>query len=203
MTFDGTSTEPAGDSLSPGPAIGRGSEWRTTEIAVLREQYGKTGAKGVQALLPWRTLNSIRVKAQAEGIKGLRATTLGKRWSRIYPQRDDIDMIVREGYIHMKARGDVKRMAERVGRPAWWVQKKAASMGLTRTNATRLDCWKPAELEIVEEYAAAGLDVIVRKLKVAGFCRTAAAVGISSNAASSTARTPTDGRRRSWPRCSV
>ena len=179
MTFAGGQAAEQHDGVTEPRRTGaKGGPWLTTELAVLRAHYGPEGAVGVQALLPHRTLAGIRAKAAAEKVPGLRRTTLGKRFARLYPQRDDIDMAIREGYIHATAKGDCKRLAERIGRPAWWVQRRAATMGLTRTNRTRLDAWTAAELAIVETYATAKLDVIVAKLRKAGFTRTPTAVAI-------------------------
>lgn len=154
------------------------SLWKTTELAVLKQHYGTAGAHGVHAMLPHRSIAAIRGKAASEGIKGIRCTTLGKKIARIYPQRDDIDMAIREGYMRATRRGAIKELAARIGRPAWWVQKRAASLGVTRSNRTRVDCWKPEELAIVEQWATAGLDVIVSKLRRAGFQRTPTAVAV-------------------------
>jgi hypothetical protein len=178
MTFDGPTTE-AACYLPAEQRSGRqpGSPWLTTELAVLRQHYG-SGAKVVHALLPHRTLCCIRAKASSEGIKGNRNTTLGMRWSTNYTTRPDIDQAIREGYIHATAKGDIKRLAERLQRPAWWVQKRAAALGVTRSNRTRLDAWKPEEVAILERYAAAGLDVIATKLRQAGHSRTATAVAM-------------------------
>lgn len=156
----------------------QGGPWLTTELSVLREHYPAGGAARVQALLPHRTLAAIREKAAGQGVRAPRMGTLGCRFERRWPQRDDIDMAIREGYVHATQRGDIKRLAERLGRPADWVQRRAAGMGLTRTNRTRLDCWTPAELELLDTYAAARLEVIAAKLAKAGFKRTPTAVGI-------------------------
>jgi hypothetical protein len=156
----------------------KGQAWLTTELAVLREHHPAGGAARVHALLPHRTLAAIREKAAGQGVRAPRLGTLGHRFERRWPRRDDIDMAIREGYVHATQRGDIKRLAERLGRPADWVQRRAAGMGLTRTNRTRLDCWSAAELEILDTYAAARLEVIAAKLAKAGFKRTPTAVGI-------------------------
>lgn len=174
--FDSAPSTPA--ETAPARAMRKGDQWLTTEMTVLRDLYGTAGANGVRERLPHRSLASIRAKAAAEGIRGIRQSTLGKRFARIYTQRDDIDMAVREGYIHAKEKGAIKALAERIGRPAWWVQKRAAQLGVTRTNTTRVDAWTPAELDIVEQYAAAGLDVIAKKLRTAGFKRTPTAIAV-------------------------
>lgn len=151
--------------------------WLTTEIATLTATYPTDGAAGVQRLLPARTLSAIRAKAAQLRIKCTRPPTLGMRFTRMYEQRADIDTMVREGYVHARKKGDIKALATRVGRPAWWVQKRAAALGVTRSNATRVDCWLPAEDDLLEHWAAANLDVIARKLRAAGYSRTPTAIG--------------------------
>lgn len=178
MSFDDQPAEPSAPAaMELRRERAPGSPWLTTELAILRQHYPQ-GAKAVQALLQHRTLACIRSKAASEGIKGNRRTTMGMRWSKIHATRPDIDMAIREGYINATAKGDIKRLAERLQRPAWWVQKRAASLGVTRTNRTRLDAWLPAELQILETYAAAGLDVITTKLRQAGYKRTATGVSV-------------------------
>lgn len=181
MSFDAQ----AGESDSPTPAAAParhtqrvlGSPWLTSELAILRQHYG-AGSKAVQALLPHRTLACIRSKANSEGLQGNRRTTLGQRWARVYPPRPDLDMAIREGYINATAKGDIKRLAERLQRPAWWVQKRASALGVTRTNRTRLDAWQPEEIAIVERYAVAKIEVIAAKLRQAGYVRTPTAVSL-------------------------
>jgi hypothetical protein len=177
MTFDGSGGQPCTDVAQPRRQRMPGSPWLTTELAILRQHYG-TNAKAVQALLPHRTLSCIRAKAASEGIKGNRNTTLGQRWARVYPPSEALDNAIREGYIRATAKGDIKRLAERLARPAWWVQKRASALGVTRTNRTRLDGWKPEELAIVERYAVAKVEVIATKLRQAGYPRTPTAVGL-------------------------
>jgi hypothetical protein len=174
---DPASQDPSGSAPSLGPPM-RGRQWRTTEVALLRQHYGASGAAAVHALLPHRSLSAIRGKAAALGIAGCKGQTAGFTFTRKYAKRPDIDNAIREGYIHAKAKGDVLRLAERLGRPAWWVQKRAASLGLTRTNTTRLDAWTAAELRILEAAAACDLNVIRGKLKAAGFRRTCTAIAV-------------------------
>lgn len=154
-------------------------QWLTTEMALLRSLYGTQGAAAVHQALPHRTLAAIRGKAAAEGIKGTRKSTLGKRFARMWPQSDAVDTAIREAYIHMRAKGDIKALAKRLGRPDWWVQKRAATLGVTRTNSTRIDAWTAAEVAIVDEYAAAGLPLIANKLRAAGYSRTPTAIAIA------------------------
>lgn len=178
MTFDTAHSEPqqAAEPAASMPAFT--GAWRTTEEAALRRLYPAGGADAVRAELPHRSLTAIRVKAAAMRVKCTKGSTTGLRFARVYEQRDDIDTMVREGYIHAKAKGDIKRLAERIGRPAWWVQKRAASLGMSRTNRTRLDGWTDDEMALLDKWAACVPKVISIKLRQAGFSRTEVAVSV-------------------------
>lgn len=177
MSFD-PQQETVTDPTPPVAPATSSRDWRTTELATLRAVYPMGGADGVRAVLPHRTLAAIRAKASAERIRCKRPSTQGLRFPRIYPQRDDIDNAIREGYMHAKAKGDIKALAARIGRPDWWVQKRAAVLGLTRTNRTRLDSWTAAELQILEDWASCTIRLIAQKLRQAGHRRTETAVAV-------------------------
>lgn len=183
MTLESPSilTPPPGalDSLSlKRPAPASSSEWLTTEIAVLRAVYPSQGSGAVQAQLPHRSKAAIRAKASELKLRCRRPCTAGLRWARKYEQRDDIDTAIREGYIHATTKGAIKALAARLGRPAWWVQKRATSLGVTRSNRTRVDCWLGAELAIVEQWSMCTPKLIASKLKRAGYRRTEGAVAV-------------------------
>lgn len=151
--------------------------WLTTEESLLRQHYPKLGAVGVQREhMPNRTLASIRGKASEMKVRCYMNGTTGKRFARVHPPRDDIDMQIREAYIHATERGFMAKLAQRLGKPAWWVQKRAARLGVTRP--MRVDVWTLRELDILEEWAHAGNPVIRAKLAAAGFKRTDGAIGI-------------------------
>lgn len=180
MSLDATAPEPhavAGGALPPHvrPLTG---PWRTTEVDVLRRVYPQGGSDGVRAQLPWRTLQSIRAKANALGVRCRRASTQGMRFVRRFAQSDAMDQAVREGYAHARRKGDIQALALRLGRPYWWVQKRGAALGCTRTNATRLDAWTREEEAIVEAWSVCTPKLISTKLRQAGYQRTEAAVAL-------------------------
>lgn len=151
--------------------------WLTTDVALLREHYPTKGAPRTQAEhLPHRTLAAIRAKAAEQKVRTRHGSTTGKRFPRVHPPRDDIDMQIREAYIHATERGFLHRLALRLGKPDWWVQKRAALLGVTRP--MRVDVWTLRELDILEQWAHAGLVVIRQNLRAAGFTRTEGAIGI-------------------------
>lgn len=175
MTFDGASSAPADATVATQAFTGH---WRVTEIAVLREHYPSKGRDGVHLLLPHRTVASIGAKARMLGIKCKRASTLGLRFPRLYPQRDDIDAMIREAYSTAARKGDIAAAAARIGRPAWWVHKRACDLGCARSSRTRIDAWTKPELALLEEWASCDSRVIAKKLRAAGFKRTPIAVSV-------------------------
>lgn len=155
--------------------------WRTTEVSALRALYPAGGSQAVHEALPHRTRAAIRSKAQSCGIERSAyqpAATAGMRFARLYPLSEHVDNAIRIGYAHATRKGDIKALAQRIGRPPWWVQKRAAALGVTRSNCTRLDCWTRAELQILERWAMCTPQAIRRKLLRAGFTRSETAIGI-------------------------
>lgn len=178
MDFTAPVSADSADTSESRPVPAPGGAWRTTEVAILHEVYPKGGAAGVHQRLPHRTLQAIRAKANTEKIECKRGSTSGLRFARIYPPCEHIDQAIREGYIHATEKGAIKALAERIGRPAWWVQKRGAQLGVTRTNRTRLGSWLREELAILEEFAHLEHKAVCRKLKEAGFKRTPTAVEV-------------------------
>lgn len=182
MTFDANRSEPIVEAgfiaQRPMPGAPKWSPWLTPEVAKLRELYPLGGAEAVHAAMPHRTVSSIHGKAQNLKVKCLKASTQGQRFARKYPQSDHIDADIRHGYTVATRKGDYKRIAEKVGRPDWWVHKRAAQLGLTRNNRTRLDAWSIPELELLERWATCTLTVIRRKFSDAGFKRTETAIAL-------------------------
>lgn len=156
---------------------GIGYFWTTTEVALLRQHYETEGAARCCELLPNRTHAAINAKAQQLQLRAPPANNSGKRFLRLY-QRDDVtDGLIREGYAAASKRGDIKVLAARLGRPAWWVQRRAAELGIAR-GAAKPAPWCAHQLEILERSATCTLQVIRKRLKAAGYVRTAAAIGI-------------------------
>lgn len=181
MMFDAATRDPAGAPAMPDaptmPAFT--GPWRTVEVDVLHRVYPQGGAPGVHAMLPHRTEMAIRAKANALGIKCRRLSrTAGMRFARRYPPRDDIDTAIREAYQHAKRKGDIKRLVASLGRPYWWVQKRAAQLGVTRSASTRLDTWTAPELDILERWAQCHPKSIALHLRKAGFDRSETAVAV-------------------------
>ena len=182
MTFDGTSHAPQGAesgtsaALPPPPAPGY--FWTNPELATLRAVYPLGGSKAAIAALPNRKRSAILAKAAQLGVRAPKGSTTGLRFASKYPLDERIDQAIRDGYAAAKKRGDYKGIAARVNRPDWWVSKRAAALGVTKTPRTRLDGWTKPELEMLEILASQDLLVIAKKFRAAGFSRTPTAIGL-------------------------
>lgn len=153
--------------------------WTTTEVAALTEAYPSGGFAAAQAALPKRARTAIYGKARQLGLKAPQVPpTTGKRFARKYPQCDRIDAAIRHAYATATKRGAYSELAEHVGRPKWWVHKRAAQLGIARNGDTRVDLWTHDELQILETCASCDVTTIARKLRAAGYSRTPTAIGV-------------------------
>lgn len=173
MTFDANTTTQAAPSPYGAP---RSYLWRTTEEAILTAHYRTSGPRHCAALLPHRGLHSIYAKARTMGLQAPKTpTTQGKRFARRYPQCDRVDAAIREAYCS-PMRGAILKAAHEVGRPAWWVHKRAVELGCSRNVRNRVDAWTAPELAILEQYATCQPKLIAKRLAQQGFARTPTAV---------------------------
>lgn len=161
------------------PIAARGYLWTTVEVAVLRAHYAEPGGPALCAqLLPHRGLHAVYAKAQALQLVAEQVSrTAGRRFAKLHPVTPEIDRMLTEGCAGMRERGDLKRLALRVGRPKWWVSKRLADLGLARPRL-KATPWTSAEVRILKEWASCRLQTIRRKLKAAGYTRSDNAIGV-------------------------
>lgn len=174
MSYDHTPLELNPQCL---PMRQKGYHWTTTEEAVLREHYPTQGAQRCADLLPHRGQAAVHAKAHKLGLRAPKGTTTGMRFAKKYPQSDQVDSIITATYRSITKRGDIKALAIRVGRPKWWVCKRAAELGLTLERIKPLP-WSRAEMAVLEEFGACDCKTIARKLKDAGFSRSPTAIEV-------------------------
>lgn len=156
----------------------RGYLWTTVEEAVVREHYATPGGPARCAeLLPHRGLHAVYAKARLLGLRAPHSGTTGKRFARKYPASAEVDRAITEGYARLTGRGALARLAQSVGRPKWWVGKRAEQLGLARTRIQPLP-WSRAEVALLEEWASCTTHTIRAKLAAAGFARTTTAIGV-------------------------
>lgn len=159
---------PAGDT--------KRREWTTTEEKVLREHFATGGAPKCRQLLPYRSESSIYQHAAKMGLKSTKVPEKRQRWST----NDHIDAAIRRVYQSDKLNtGVVKALAATLGRPNWWVKKRATALGLSVPRFKEPE-WTPEELKLLEENAHKNPDTIRRLFARHGFKRTTTAIVIKT-----------------------
>jgi hypothetical protein len=129
------------------------------------------------AALPGRTERAIDQYARKTGIA--RGPKLGGN-RRPWPQSDQVDAAIRNAYL-AGATGPgadaaaIRRLSDRLGRSRQWIRKRAEQLGIVVPRRKEPE-WTAAEDAMLREHAARHIDVIARRLRTAGFRRTACAV---------------------------
>lgn len=111
------------------------NRWSEAEDEIIRKNYLTLGSAGCAALLPGRTLETIR--ARAERLRCVRPRSTPKAWS------DAEDQILRE-YYPTEGPACVSRLS---GRTKGAVKIRAQLAGLRAPG-----CWTPEEDAILQEY---------------------------------------------------
>jgi DNA-binding transcriptional ArsR family regulator len=157
------------------PRAGGRRFWTTREIATLKRLWPNLAAL-VEAL-PGRTTYGIYQKAAMVGLP-----KFGKRGGKRPPieTNDHIDAFIRRAYLEATSRGDIRRAALAIGRPRWWVSKRAMQLGV-RLRRFSEPPWSDAEIEILHSHAHRSDGFIAAKLRNAGFERSPTAVRVKMN----------------------
>lgn len=145
--------------------------WTMAEQKVVRELYATGGAKACRERLPQRSEGSIYQEAQKLGLRS--ATQQAP--SRPYGTSEEIDRTIIECYRNRTERGEVNRLALRLGRPAWWVKKRAVHLGVSVALKKEPE-WSRVEIELLERNAHKNEQVIRKIFANHGFNRTATAI---------------------------
>lgn len=150
--------------------------WTMPETAIVRGQYPVAGVEACLAQLPHRTRGAIYQQAFK---LGLRCAAESKRGRPRQRYRHDVfsDAAILETYRARPTKNAVNRLAQRLGKPRWWVYKRAIRMGLTVPRFAE-PAWSEAEIELLAEHSHKNLDVISRILRKHGFKRTPTAIRV-------------------------
>jgi hypothetical protein len=164
--------------LDENPCVGPKKEggrrfWTTRELKILDEIYPAGGLEACIVALPGRTASSIYNRAGSRGLISPRGVTAEprQRWT----SSEAIDGVIRRAYQRAPTKGDVARLAKTLGRPSWWVSKRASTLGLVQPRFKALP-WTEREIEIATELAHRTPHVIRKALAKAGFTRTETAI---------------------------
>lgn len=102
--------------------------WSPQEDQVLRTRWTIGGYEAVRDLLPRRSYSAIVTRASTLRVK---APAHVRRKPRKYPTSEHIDRLIRDGYLAATGdKAEIRRLADRVGRPRWWVSRRALDLGL-------------------------------------------------------------------------
>ncbi|WP_200957841.1 hypothetical protein [Mesorhizobium sp. Root157] len=148
--------------------------WTGREEKLLRQHYPSGGVSACLAVLPGRTASSIYNRV---GILGLRMPgNDGKVHERQHWQTtDQIDAIIIRTYQTKPDKRAVQHCAQVVGRPRWWVSKRALKLGLVAPRFKE-PVWSEAEIGVVTDQAHKNPRTIQKALKRAGYARTETAI---------------------------
>ena len=146
-------------------------KWTAAELAALREHYPRGGVAAVATLHARHSPRSISAQAWKLGVR-----YRPPRASKI-PTDEHIDEAIRRHYLGTGPRDRTKVFASRIGRPAWWVKKRATALGIA-VSRERQPEWTEAELDLLERNAHRVIPVLRRIFARNGFSRTETAIAV-------------------------
>ncbi len=161
-------------ALAEEPAPSTGYYWSTKETAILKKHYPVGGMKLVQPLLPDRPERAIYAKADALGLKYAVRSRSGKN---TYTNSPFIDSAIQEAYRGGLQRGDREKLAKSIGRPAWWIGRRAEQLCLTRMRTDRAP-WSEAEIALLEQRGHMTAGSLRNVFSRAGFKRSRSAIQV-------------------------
>lgn len=153
--------------------------WTNIEVETLKRVYPSGGPEAAAAALPSRGYSGVVGKASGLGLKfeGVRRRPNPKRIYFVTPQ---IDAAIARGYQTAEAgklRGAINQLALDLGKPRWWISRRATEMGIVHPRKKE-GPWKPEEDAILEANRWRSPKVIRARLLRAGFTRTETAVAV-------------------------
>lgn len=165
---------PAAGAVASSP-VGRGAQrfWTTREVRALREAFPRGGLPACLAPLPGRSAAAIYAMAGKLGLSAPKGVAGPARHA--WTSSPQIDAVIRRVYTGDPAARDVARLAATLGRPRWWVSKRAVRLGLV-VPRFRAPPWSEAEDAIVREAAHLAPSGLRQRLARAGFDRTETAI---------------------------
>lgn len=146
--------------------------WTTTELAILRAHYPTGGVNACLPLLPRRSPSSIYQRANFLKLRCVHATP---RSRARYPNEPHFDEQIRIAHQAEPTNAQIKALVDRIGRPRWWVNRRARELGLVTPRFAEQP-WSEAELAIVDQTSQLRPQSTLRALRSAGFTRTETAV---------------------------
>jgi excisionase family DNA binding protein len=120
--------------------------WTTREIAIVRKHYPLGGIDACLPLLKGRTRSGIYNQAGKFRLRAPGQPQMRQSWKK------DPEIDSRIVWLHQRPmdRGAILELAARIGRPQWWVSKRARELGL-KTPRFKEGPWTDAELTLLHE----------------------------------------------------
>lgn len=101
-----------------------------------------------------------------------------------------IDDLIRNTYSSNPNIAKISALAESIGKPRWWVSRRAGELGLTKPRLAA-EPWSKAECAVVDRMGDAGINAIASGLRAAGFSRTMSSIAMELKR-QARSRTPRD-----------
>ncbi len=147
--------------------------WTTRELRVFRETYVAGGLAACLEALPGRTASALYNRAGLMGLHRPRVAEFRKRWTA----NPALDEIIRRVYAKAPTRGAIIALARSLGRPRWWVSKRAAALGCVAPRFKQPD-WTDAEDEVLIAAPALHLRTLQKRLARIGSRRSETAIKV-------------------------
>lgn len=146
--------------------------WTAAERDALFEAWPRGGIKAARVVLPGRSDDSLKGKADA-----LNLVIVGRKKYTRYEPSEFIDAAIKRAYL--QGRPDLPALEKATGRPKGWLKYRAGVMGLRSQAVGRPECaWLAAEDAMIVAGQDQGLTVttIHKRLRNAGHQRSLNAV---------------------------
>lgn len=146
--------------------------WTTREVAIVREHYP---LGGVAACLPHltRSRGSIYQRANALGLRAPGETGVRESW----PNDPEIDARIRKLHETPLLKGAITEFAARIGRPKWYVSRRARELGL-KTPRFKEAAWSQDEIQLLHDTSHIGTAAARKRFLKEGFNRSETAIHV-------------------------
>lgn len=184
MTFELQEREPTGirELLDQNPVAGEPRKgvkrfWTGREEKLLRLHYPIGGVSLCLQHLPGRTASSIYNRVGQLGLRIALADGKAPQDRTKWETSLFIDGLIKTTYQTRPDKMAVQNCSNVVGRPRWWVSKRAAQLGLVTPRFKELP-WSEAEIEFISDNAHKTPCALRRLMTNKGFARSETAISL-------------------------
>lgn len=167
---------PGGGTVTSRGKFGRSWFWTTGEDLILRQVYPLLGGAATRAMLPRRSERAIYARAEALGIVAPKGGRKGQA-KCLYEPTEAIDQLLQHRFSACTDFHMLQALAVECSRPAWWLKRRAAALGL-EYGSRKTPEWNAAEEAVLAEHCHLSLSTLRRKLSAVGPGRTEAAIKV-------------------------